>query len=62
VAPSLNLEGPAFVIWQPLVGLMFAGLLLMSVRWFLTTFPMIQIWQPAPEPEMFEAEAPVGAD
>jgi hypothetical protein len=62
VAPSLNLEGPAFVVWQPLTGLMFLGLFCLSVRWFLTTFPMIQLWTPAPEPEMIEAELVVGAD
>ena len=47
VAPSLWHEGdPIFTIWQPLIGCMFLGLYLGAVRWFLTTFPAMQIWQP----------------
>jgi hypothetical protein len=60
VAPSLHHEGdPIFTIWQPLIGLMFAGVYLGSVRWFLSTFPVIQIWQPMVDPETLEAELPV---
>ena len=62
VVPSMNPQGPAWVIWQPLVALMFLGAFLLSVRWFLSTFPMIQVWQPKPQPEMLEAEVAVGAD
>jgi len=61
VAPSLYHEGdPIFTIWEPLIGLMFLGLYLGSVRWFLSTFPAIQIWQPMVDPETFEAEMGVG--
>jgi hypothetical protein len=57
VAPSVHREGnPIFPWYHPLVGLMFAGLFLFSVRWFLTTFPVFQVWQPAAPPEMLEAE------
>ena len=60
VAPSLHHEGdPIFTIWQPLIGLMFAGVYLGSIRWFLSTFPVIQIWQPMVDPETLEAELPV---
>ena len=60
VAPSLHHEGdPIFSIWQPLIGLMFLGLYLGSVRWFLSTFPVIQVWQPMQDPESLEAELPV---
>jgi len=31
-------------------------LFLFSVRWFLSTFPAVQIWQPMVEPESLEAE------
>ena len=59
VAPSLHHEGdPIFTIWQPLIGLMFLGLYLGSVRWFLSTFPVMQVWQPMVDPESLEAELP----
>jgi hypothetical protein len=59
VAPSLHHEGdPIFTIWHPLIGCMFLGLYLGSVRWFLSTFPVVQIWQPMVDPETLEAELP----
>ena len=62
LAPSLYHEGdPVFTIWQPLIGLMFLGLYLGSIRWFLSTFPAMQIWQPMGDPEPLEAEVRVGA-
>jgi len=57
VAPALWHEGqPVFTIWQPLIGCMFLGLYLGAIRWFLSTFPAIQIWQPMVDPESLEAE------
>ncbi|MFP3947188.1 MAG: hypothetical protein ACLFWG_00530, partial [Longimicrobiales bacterium] len=56
VVPSVHEGGPIMTIWEPLIGLMFLGLFLASFRWFLTTFPIIQIWQPLVDPEMVEAE------
>lgn len=59
VAPALHHEGdPAITLWQPLIGLMFLGLWLGAVRWFLSTFPAIQIWQPEIDPEPLEVEVP----
>lgn len=59
VAPSLYHDGdPIFTIWQPLIGLLFLGLWIGAIRWFLTTFPMLQIWQPMSDPETLEAELP----
>ena len=57
IAPSLHREGDSiFPIWHPLIACLFAGLMLGSVRWFLATFPAIQVWQ-APIPlEMMESE------
>jgi hypothetical protein len=57
VAPSLHHDGDSvFPLWYPLIACLFAGLMLGSVRWFLATFPVIQVWQP-PEPmEMFDPE------
>lgn len=57
VAPSLHHEGdPIFTIWQPLIGLMFLGLWIGAIRWFLSTFPVLQLWQPMVDPESLEAE------
>jgi len=63
VAPSLWHEGdPIITIWHPLIGLMFLGLYVGAVRWFLQTFPAVQVWQPMVDPETVEAEltAPSG--
>lgn len=60
IAPSLHHEGdPIFTIWQPLIGLMFLGLYLGAVRWFLSTFPVLQVWQPMVDPESLESELPI---
>jgi len=57
VAPALWHEGdPVFSVWQPLIGCMFLGAYLFSVRWFLSTFPAMQLWQPMVDPETAEAE------
>ena len=57
IFPSLHHEGdPVFSVATPLIGLMFLGLFLISVRWFLSTFPAMQIWQPPVDPEPLEAE------
>ena len=59
IAPVFYHEGdPALPLWQPLIGLMFLGLWLGAVRWFLQTFPAIQIWQPMADPEALEIEHP----
>jgi hypothetical protein len=60
VVPSIHKEGATITIWEPLIGFLFLGLFLFSVRWFLSTFPAVQIWQPMIEPESFEAEVPLG--
>ena len=57
VAPSIHYEpDPIFSIWHPLIACLFAGLMLGSVRWFLATFPVIQVWQPPVPFEMMETE------
>jgi hypothetical protein len=62
LAPSLHHAGdPIFSIWQPLTGLFFLGLYLGAVRWFLSTFPAMQAWQPMVDAETVEAELPVQA-
>jgi hypothetical protein len=59
VAPALWHQGqPIFTIWQPLIGCMFLGLYIGVIRWFLSTFPAMQIWQPMVDPESLEAEHP----
>jgi hypothetical protein len=60
VAPSLHVAGtPTITFWEPLIGVGFLGIFTGGVRWFLSTFPAIQLWQPKPEPEMVDAEGPV---
>jgi hypothetical protein len=57
IAPSLHEAGtPTITLWEPLIGLGFLGLFAGTVHWFLSTFPMIQVWQPTAEAEMREAE------
>ncbi len=57
IFPSLHHEGDAvFSIATPLIGLMFLGFFLTAVRWFLGTFPAVQLWQPQVDPEPLEAE------
>ena len=60
VVPSIHDGDPTITIWEPLIGLMFLGLCLGSVRWFLATFQVLQMWQPMVDPESLEAEK-VGA-
>lgn len=56
VVPSIHHGGPVITIMEPAIGLLFLGLFLWSVRWFLSTFPVVQIWQPMVEAETLEAE------
>ncbi len=66
IAPSLHDgSGAPFTLWEPLIGLLFLGAFLGTLRWFLSTFPLLQSWQPMGQPEMVEAEvarAPGTAD
>jgi Ni/Fe-hydrogenase subunit HybB-like protein len=60
IAPSLLPEdAPAFSVFEPLIALGFLGLFAGSARWFLATFPAIQLWQVPEEPELLEAEQPL---
>jgi hypothetical protein len=57
VAPSLFGEyDSTLMIYHLLTGIGFLGVFMFSVRWFLSTFPVIQMWQPAQQPEMLERE------
>ncbi len=56
VVPSLHHGENAFSWWVPAIGLGFLGLFVLSVRWFLSTFPVIQLWKPMVEAELVEAE------
>jgi hypothetical protein len=57
VAPSIRSPDTATLgVTELLVALMFLGLFLYAVRWFLSTFPVIQVWQPMVDPETFEVE------
>lgn len=42
------------------VGVLFAGLFVASLTWFATAFPILQTWQPAADPEVFERDRVVG--
>lgn len=55
VAPPLyHGVGRPFSMAEPLIGLGFFALLVASVRWFLSAFPVIQVWQPPVELEATE--------
>ena len=57
VAPSIRSPDTATLgVTELFVALMFLGIFLYAVRWFLSTFPLIQIWQPMVDPETFEVE------
>jgi hypothetical protein len=57
VAPSIrDHDTPTIGATEFLIALMFLGLFLYAVRWFLSTFPVVQVWQPMVDPETFEAE------
>ena len=57
VAPSIRSPETATLgVTELLVALMYLGLFLYVVRWFLSTFPVIQVWQPMVDPETFEVE------
>jgi hypothetical protein len=57
VAPSIrSSDTPTLGLTELLVTLMFLGIFLYAVRWFLSTFPLIQVWQPMVDPETFEVE------
>ena len=57
VAPSIRSPETATLGAPELfVALMFLGIFVLVVRWFLSTFPLIQVWQPMVDPETFEVE------
>jgi len=63
VTPSIRPEGLPTIGWQEFgIALMFLGLFGYSIRWFLTTFPAIQVWQHPAQPEMLEAEVMYDAE
>ncbi len=57
VAPSIRSDDtPTLGVTEFLIALMFLGIFLYLVRWFLSTFPLIQVWQPMVDPETIEVE------
>ena len=57
VAPSIRDHGtPTIGATEFLIASMFLGLFLYAVQWFLSTFPVIQVWQPMVDPETLEVE------
>ena len=60
VYPSLYIGvGNIPMSWQEIgIGLGFAGVLITCVLWFVTRFPLFQIWQPISEVELMGVDAP----
>lgn len=58
VYPSLHPDAPSIPFgWQePGIALLFAGLFVGAVGWFLSTFPVLQIWQPMVDPHEFDED------
>ncbi len=57
VAPSIRSpDTPTLGITEFVVAVMFLGIFVYAVRRFLSTFPLIQVWQPMVDPETFEVE------
>ena len=56
VVPSISDGNPTITLLDPAIGFLFLALFLGSVRWFLSTFPAVQIWQPMADAESVEAE------
>ncbi len=57
VAPSIrNHETEILGFTEFAIGLLFMGFFLFSLQWFLRIFPVIQVWQPASDPEAIELE------
>jgi hypothetical protein len=58
IAPTLQTSGydATNMLYQLGIGIGFLGLFLGAVRWFYSTFPIIQMWQPPQEDESYEVE------
>jgi hypothetical protein len=56
IAPAHYHGGSIFPGWELLVACMFAGLFLLALGWFFSTFPLVQLWQPMVEPEIMGSE------
>lgn len=57
VTPSLiDHYSVSNMTYQMLIGVGFLGAFMASVRWALSTFPVVQMWQPPQNPELVEAE------
>lgn len=57
VTPSLfDAYDVSRMVHHVLIGIGFLGLFLASVRWFFSTFPVIQVWQPPQMAELMESE------
>ncbi len=58
IAPTLQTGGydSAKMIYHTLIGVGFLGAFAASIRWFLSTFPIVQMWQPPQMEEMTDAE------
>lgn len=59
IGPVHHHGGGVFPGTELLTAPLFAGLFLFCLGWFLRTFPVVQIWQPMADPEVFDSEFPV---
>ncbi len=62
IGPVHHHGGSIFPGPELLTAPLFIGLFMFCLGWFLSTFPVVQLWQPMADPEVFESELPLPSE